>query len=265
MFNVHRSSYKYWAKRSQVVNTKQLKDMATVKAIHNESNGSAGARTIARIATQRGNPLSRYRAGRLMKQCQLASTQQPKHAYKKAVQKHCEIPNHLDRQFDVSEPNQVWCGDVTYVWTGRCWGYLAIVMDLFARKPIGWAFSTSPDSQLTKDALHMAYESRGKPKDVMFHSDQGCHYTSKAYRQLLWRFRMKQSMSRRGNCWDNAPMERFFRSLKTEWIPQVGYHSFSEAKTQIVNYILRYYNSVRPHTHNEGLTPNSAEEKYWGV
>ena len=93
-------------------------------------------------------------------------------------------------------------------------------MDLFARKPVGWALSHSPDSNLTCQALSMAYESRGRPKEVMFHSDQGSHYTSRQFRQLVWRYRLTQSMSRRGNCWDNSPMKRFFRSLNKEWNPQ---------------------------------------------
>ena len=262
-FSVHRSSYKYWAQRAKTIEPKRSKEMTLVRSIFRESNGSAGARTIADIATTRGAALSRYRAGRLMKQCQLTSCQQPRHAYKNAKQEHIEIPNHLDRQFDVSAPNQIWCGDVTYIWTGNRWSYLAMVMDLFARKPIGWAMSFSPDSQLTSDALSMAFESRGQPKDVMFHSDQGCHYTSQKFRQTLWRHQIKQSMSRRRNCWDNAPMERFFRSLKSEWIPQIGYRSFSEAKSAIINYIIGYYSQVRPHRHNDGLTPNVAESNYW--
>ncbi len=135
----------------------------------------------------------------------------------------------LRREFNVNRPNEVWCGDVTYIWTGRRWAYLAIVMDLYARKPVGWAMSLSPNSQLTGQAISMAYEQRGRPSNVMFHSDQGCHYTSTYFRQLLWRYQIKQSMSRRGNCWDNAPMERFFRGLKSEWIPEsktdgVGLH-----------------------------------------
>ncbi|WP_157935217.1 DDE-type integrase/transposase/recombinase, partial [Vibrio breoganii] len=104
--------------------------------------------------------------------------------------------------FAVTAPNQVWVGDVTYVWAGNRWSYLAVVIDLFARKPIGWAMSFSPDSQLTGKALKMAYESRGKPSNVLFHSDQGSHYTSGKYRQVLWRYQIKQSLSRRGNCWD---------------------------------------------------------------
>jgi len=262
-FDVHRSSYKYWVDRLEMSNHKKLNEMTMVKTIFRESNDSAGARTIAKIATTRGMALSRYRATNLMKVCDLQSCQQPKHRYKKASQEHITIANHLDREFDVAAPNQVWCGDVTYIWEGKRWAYLAIVMDLFARKPIGWALSYSPNTELTRDALDMAYESRGKPKDVMFHSDQGCHYTSLKFRQRLWRYRIKQSMSRRGNCWDNAPMERFFRSLKSEWMPATGYHSFTEAKHEIIRYIIGYYSQVRPHQHNDGIAPNVAEEKYW--
>ncbi len=138
------------------------------------------------MASQRGYQMGRWLAGRLMKELELVSCQQPTHRYKRGGHEHIAIPNHLERQFAVTEPNQVWCGDVTYIWTGKRWAYLVVVLDLFARKPAG----------------------------VMFHSDQGSHYTSKSFRQLLWRYRIKKSMSRRGNCWDNSPMERFFRSLK---------------------------------------------------
>lgn len=194
-----------------------------------------------------------------MKQLELVSCQAPKHSYKKADQEHVVTPNKLDRQFTVSNPNQVWCGDVTYIWIGTRWAYLAVVLDLFARRPIGWALSLSPDSELTKRALTMAFDARRKPKGLMFHSDQGCHYTSKSYRQLLWRYRIDQSMSRRGNCWDNAPMERFFRSLKTEWVPTFGYRNFNEAERSITDYILGYYSQIRPHRHNQGLSPVMAE------
>ena len=262
-FGINRSSYKYWSKRSRTIKPERLLELALVRQIFTESNGSAGARSVAQIATTRGTDLSRYRAGRLMKQCDLVSCQQGQHRYKKATQTHISIPNHLDRDFDVTAPNQVWCGDVTYIWAGKRWAYLAIVMDLFARKPIGWAISLSPDSQLTAKALSMAFESRGRPVGVMFHSDQGCHYTSREYRQYLWRYQIKQSMSRRGNCWDNAPMERFFRSLKSEWVPRTGYQSFTQAKADIIDYIVGYYSQVRPHKHNKGKAPNVAEELYW--
>ena len=262
-FDVHRSSYHYWVTRSKTVNVKKLNEMTMVKSIFHESRDSAGARSIADMATARGMQLSRYRAGNLMKSCGLTSIQPPKHAYKQAHHEHVEIPNHLNREFDVTSPDQVWCGDVTYIWTGTRWAYLAMVLDLFSRKPIGWAMSFSPDSKLTRHALTMAFESRGKPKNLMFHSDQGCHYTSRSFKQQLWRYQIKQSMSRRGNCWDNAPMERFFRSLKTEWVPKTGYDSFTQAKHDITDYLIGYYSQVRPHQHNDGLAPNMAEDKYW--
>ncbi|EMQ2879019.1 IS3 family transposase, partial [Vibrio navarrensis] len=198
VFGVHRSSYRYWANRDKSLASELVSIRAEVRRAYELSNGSAGARTIADIVTARGIPLSRYRASKFMKELDLVSCQRAKHTYKKTQQEHVHIPNRLNRQFAVTEPNQVWCGDVTYIWTGERWSYLAVAIDLFARKVIGWAMSHSPDSALTGKALTMAYESRGRPSGVMFHSDQGCHYTSKKYRQLLWRYRMTQSMSRRG-------------------------------------------------------------------
>ncbi len=263
MFGINRSSYKYWAKRSRQLSPEQVDLNSKIRSAFKESNGSAGARSIADIITARGTKLSRYRAARLMKKLELVSCQVPSHRYKRANQEHLAVPNKLDRQFDVAEPNQMWCGDVTYIWTGRRWAYLAVVLDLFARKPIGWATSLSPDSTLICQALSMAFESRGKPKGLIFHSDQGSHYTSRKFRQQLWRYQIEQSMSRRGNCWDNAPMERFFRSLKTEWVPELGYRSFTEAKYAVTDYLVGYYSQTRPHRHNRGLSPNTAEQRYW--
>jgi len=241
----------------------KTKEIAKVRELFRESEGSAGARSIAEMATREDVPLSRYRAGRLMEKLGLISCQVPGHTYKKTGDEHVEVPNHLARQFNVAAPNRVWCGDVTYIWTGKRWAYLAVVMDLFARKTIGWSMSLSPDSELTSSALKMAYESRGRPKGVMFHSDQGSHYTSRKFRQTLWKCQVKQSLSRRGNCWDNAPMERFFRSLKVEWVPTYGYRSFLQGQHHIVNYLIGYYSQLRPHQHNGGMSPNQAEEKYW--
>ena len=127
---------------------------------------------------------------------------------------------------------------------------------------MGYATSKHPDSELTKKALRMAFESRGRPKGLLFHSDQGCHYTSDAYRRLLWRYGIRQSLSRRGNGWDNAPMERFFRSLKSEWIPLGGYRSVDEAEREIRKYINNYYNALRPHQNNNGLSLANAEARF---
>ena len=146
------------------------------------------------------------------------------------------------------------------------WGTLGVFSRCtwsILKKPIGWSISYSPNTKLTGSALKMAFEWPGQPKGIMFHFDQGCHYTSRKYRQLLWRFKIQQSMSRRGNCWDNAPMERFFRSLKTEWIPGIGYSNIAEAKHAITDYIVGYYSQTRPHQHNGRISPNRAEELYW--
>ncbi|EAS0547739.1 IS3 family transposase [Salmonella enterica] len=263
VFGVHRSSYKYWKNRPEKPDGRRAVLRSQVRELHGISHGSAGARSIATMATRRGYQMGRWLAGRLMKELGLVSCQQPTHRYKRGSHEHVAIPNHLERQFAVTEPNQVWCGDVTYIWTGKRWGYLAVVLDLFARKPVGWAMSFSPDSRLTIKALEMARETRGKPDGVMFHSDQGSHYTSRQFRQVLWRYRIKQSMSCRGNCWDNSPMERFFRSLKNEWVPVTGYISFSDAAHSITDYIVGYYSALRPHEYNGGLSPNESENRYW--
>ncbi|WP_114079284.1 IS3 family transposase, partial [Escherichia coli] len=184
---------------------RQASEAMNVGSTTLESWGSAGARTLAEMLTQNGVPMSRYRAGRLMKYLNLSSCQPGKHQYKNACQEHTCLPNLLERQFAVPEPDRVWCGDITYIWAGNRWCYLAVVMDLFARRVIGWSLSANADTALISSALRMAYEVRGQPRDVMFHSDQGSQYTGLKYQQLLWRYRIKQSVSRRGNCWDNSP------------------------------------------------------------
>ncbi|EKK3305783.1 IS3 family transposase, partial [Escherichia coli] len=259
---IHRSSYRYWRKRRDTVNPARVRLCSEIRQAWNQSRGSAGARTLAEMLTQNGVPMSRYRAGRLMKYLNLSSCQPGKHQYKNARQEHTSLPNLLERQFAVPEPDRVWCGDITYLWAGNRWCYLAVVMDLFARRVIGWSLSAHADTALISSALRMAYETRGQPRDVVFHSDQGSQYTGLKYQQLLWRCRINQSVSRRGNCWDNSPMERFFRSLKTEWVPTNGYAGKDEARQQINDYILNYYNSVRPHHYNGGLTPEESENRY---
>jgi len=259
VFGIARSSYNYHLEHRHKVSPERqcLLDKAT--QIHAKSRGAAGARTIAGQLAQGGEAVGRHQAASLMREAGLVSKQPNKHKYKIAEDESRVAPNLLERKFTVSAANQVWCGDVTYIWAGTEWLYLAVVMDLFARKIVGWACSTSPNTDLTCAALRMAYEGRGKPKGVMFHSDQGCHYTSLQYRQALWKYQITQSMSRRGNCWDNAPMERFFRSFKTEWMPKACYSSYAEAERDTLQYILQHYNCARGHSYNNYLSPNAAE------
>jgi len=232
-----------------------------VNAIFRESRSSAGSRTITEIMRTEGIEIGRYKVRKLMQESGLICKQPGSHANKQATVERPDIPNHLDRQFNVAQPDQVWCGDITYIWAGSRWVYLAVVLDLFTRRVVGWYLSDTADTTLIVKALEMAYLQRGKPLGVMFHSDQGSLYVSRAFRQRLWRYRIKQSMSRRENCWDNAPMERLFRSLKAEWGPVTGYVSKTEAQKDIGDYLMRYYNWERPHQYNNGLPPAKAEER----
>lgn len=260
LFNIVVSSYYYRINHKDISRPERERLKRQAIDIHTASRGAAGARTISGQLQQQGETVGRYKAASLMREANIASKQPHKHKYKIAEEESKIAPNILQREFTVQGPNTVWCGDVTYIWAGSQWLYLAAVMDLYARKIVGWACSTSPDSTLTCAALRMAYESRGKPKKVLFHSDQGCHYTSIKYRQQLWRYQITQSMSRRGNCWDNAPMERFFRSFKTEWMPKEYYRSYEEAEADVLKYIIRHYNSTRGHSYNNYLSPNAAEK-----
>jgi len=260
LFGVTISSYYYRINHKDIVHPERERLKQQAIDIHTASRGAAGARTIAGQLTQQGEKVGRYKARSLMREANIISKQPHKHSYKIAEDESKIAPNLLKREFAAEAPNKVWCGDVTYIWAGTQWLYLAVIMDLYARKMIGWACSDSPDSDLTCTALRMAYESRGRPKGVMFHSDQGCHYTSLKYRQRLWRYQITQSMSRRGNCWDNAPMERFFRSFKTEWMPKEYYRSYDDAEIDVLKYIILHYNVARGHSYNNYLSPNAAEK-----
>lgn len=175
------------------------------------------------------------------------SKQPGSHRYKQAQSERLNIPNLLKRKFSVVAPNRVWCDDITYIWSGSKWSYLAVVLDLFSRRVVGWSLSDKPDAELASKALDMPWEQRGRPQNAMFHSDQRSQYSSRKFRQRLWRYRITQSMNRRGNCWDNAPMARLFRSLKTEWVPATDYLTQNQAKKEIGYYLMDYYNRQRPH------------------
>lgn len=261
MFDVAASSYYEHRQRGRRIDVERTLLRVKVNELFNSSRSSAGSRTIVGMMHEQGYSIGRFKVRRLMKELGLICKQPGAHAYKTATVERPDIPNKLQRVFDVPEPNTVWCGDITYIWAGSRWHYLAVVVDLYARRIIGWALSGIPDAELAIKALDMAYEQRGCPQGVMFHSDQGCQYASRKFRQRLWRYRIEQSMSRRGNCWDNAPMERVFRSLKSEWIPTTGYPSMNEATRDISFYLMNYYNWQRPHTYNNGLAPARAEEQ----
>ncbi|WP_407332108.1 IS3 family transposase [Enterovibrio sp. 27052020O] len=261
VLDIATSTYYEHCQRRHDIDAERLHLRSEINRLFTLSRSSAGSRTLVDMMTDLGHKIGRFKVRRLMKEAQLISKQPGSHNYKQASIERLDIPNQLDRQFSVAAPDQVWCGDITYIWAGQRWCYLAVVIDLYRRRVVGWAMSDSPDAALVTKALSMAYEQRGKPSGVMFHSDQGSQYGSRQFRQHLWRYRMTQSMSRRGNCWDNAPMERLFRSLKSEWIPATGYASFAEASKDISHYLMSYYNWKRPHSYNGGLPPAKAENR----
>ncbi|AWS89742.1 IS3-like element IS222 family transposase [Pseudomonas aeruginosa] len=260
-FDVARSCYYVHRLRRRRVDARRVALRSQVNQLFSQSRGSAGSRSILGMLREEGVTIGRFRVRRLMLELGLVSKQPGSHAYKQATVERPDIPNRLNREFATEHPNQVWCGDITYVWAQGRWHYLAAVLDLHTRRVIGWAFSAKPDAELVIKALDMAYEQRGKPQQVLFHSDQGSQYASRLFRQRLWRYRMQQSMSRRGNCWDNSPMERLFRSLKSEWVPSTGYLTAQEAQRDISHYLMHRYNWIRPHQFNDGLPPAVAEEK----
>ncbi|NKI72811.1 IS3 family transposase [Collimonas pratensis] len=261
VFDVPRSCLYAYRERSRQPNAKRMALRSRVHELFVESRSSAGSRSIMGMMREDGVVIGRFKISRLMEELGLICKQPGRHAYKQATVERIDIPNWLNRQFVVDAPNQVWCGDITYIWAQGCWHYLAAVLDLYTRRVVGWAFSTRPDADLVVQALDMAYEQRGRPQGLMFHSDQGGQYASRKFRQRLWRYRIGQSMSRRGNCWDNSPMERLFRSLKSEWVPNMGYMTAQQAHRDISHYLMQRYNWIRPHQFNDGLAPAVAEEK----
>ena len=248
LFEVARSSYHYRIKNKGKVNLDRERLKKRIIEIHTEGREAPGSRSIAGKLNQEGENIGRTKTSNIMKEADIKSKQPGKSKHKDTGGESKIAPNLLKREFNVSKENQIWCGDVTYIWAGDQWLYLAVVMDLYKRKIVGWACSDSPNTDLTCAALRVAYESRGKPKDVIFHSDQGCHYTSLQYRQNLWEYQITQSMSRRGNCWDNAVMESFYSRLKVELIYAEQYRSIDEARSGIFEYIEVFYNRLRRHS-----------------
>ena len=170
-------------------------------------------------------------------------------------------PNLLDRQFVAMAPNQKWVADFTCLWTAEGWLYIAVVLDLFSRRVVGWSMQSSMTAQLVTDALTMAVWRRGKPEAVLHHSDQGSQYTSDRFQRLLLELGITCSMSRAGDVWDNSAMESFFKSLKTERTDRRVYGSRAEAKADVFDYIERFYNGQRRHSTLGYLSPAKFEEQ----
>ena len=170
-------------------------------------------------------------------------------------------PNVLNRQFDAPAPNRKWVADFTYLWTVEGGLYIAAVVDLFSRRVIGWSMQTTMTTQLVTDALVMVIWRRGKPDAVLHHSDRGSQYTSEPFQRFLADQGLACSMSRSGNCWDNAAMKSFFSSLKTERTARTLYHTRAQAKADVFDYIERFYNPRRRHSTLGYLSPMEFERQ----
>ena len=221
-----------------------------------DSKGTYGKRRLCEALRQQGYQIGRAKTRSLMKKHGLiAVVPKKKHYYPNAGDECMYAPNLLKRQFKPDSVGTHWCGDITYIKTHAGWCYLACIIDLGSKEIVGYATSKSPDSQLTIAALNNAIQNtNADTTQLMFHSDQGCQYSSKAFRKKLKSLKIMQSMSRRGNCWDNAIMERFFRNLKTEYLNRVTIINFDSANKLIDEYI-RFYNFRRLNSAIGYLTP----------
>ena len=171
-------------------------------------------------------------------------------------------PNTLDRQFTADGPNHKWVADITYIATNEGWLYLAVVLDLYSRRVVGWAASANMDADLVCRAMRNALRSRGVSDGLLHHSDRGSQYTSKDFQDLLELFGVECSMSRKGNCWDNAPIESFFAALKAEWVYRHRYRTRQEADQSLFWYIESFYNRRRRHASLGYKSPAAFEEAY---
>jgi transposase InsO family protein len=224
------------------------------------SGHTYGRRRMKRAMNALGYPISRMKTVKLMKEAGIQVRHKKK--FKVTTNSNHKLPlfeNLLDRQFDVEQPNQVFASDITYIWTQEGWLYLAVVIDLYSRKVVGWSMSSRMTAQLVCDALTMAIWLRRPKAGLIHHSDRGSQYASKAFRRLLKAHGIKGSMSRKGDCWDNAVVESFFGSLKQERVHWHHYQTRYEAQQDILDYISMFYNSYRLHSYLDYRSPNQYE------
>jgi putative transposase len=253
---VSRSGYYKSLKKTNNKRYDKHKLLVLVKLIHQKARGAYGSRRMSKALIKDGYMIGRYQARALMKEANIQVKQRRRYKLTTHSSHNYNISdNQLNREFDVLIPNAVWAGDITYISTYQGWLYLAVVIDLYSRRVIGWSLSEHIDTELVCNALRMAVGRRKPDKGLMYHSDRGIQYASKEYQQLLKQHAIKASMSRKGNCWDNAVVERFFGSLKSECIAGKKYLTRQEAHSDIIDYIEMFYNSYRLHSTLGYLSP----------
>jgi putative transposase len=265
VMQVGKSAYYAWAKRPETAakaNETQAFEQR-VRQIFEDSRHAYGSRRVVDGLEKAGIRAGRYKVRSAMARLGLQA-RYPKRFQVTTDGRHGEpvSPNLLDRQFDVAAPDLVWTTDITYVWTLEGWMYVAIVVDLFSRQVVGWAADGHMRASLCVQALQMAFWRRKPAPGLLHHSDRGSQYASAEYRQHLTTMKMRQSMSRKGNCWDNSPTERVFRSLKHE---QLNYERFTTkevAKLSVIDYFA-FYNGRRSHSKLGYKTPLDFERDFY--
>jgi len=251
MLEVSISGFRAW-KRGGIPGRKRLTDtqmLTVIRAIHAELKGAYGSPRMVRELRQRGFTAGKERIERLMRENGIRARH--KRRYKVTTDSKHGLPvaeNLLAREFSPSAPNQVWTSDITYLWTDEGWLYLAVVLDLFNREVIGWSLKPRMTSDIVTDALTMAWFRRRPAPGVLHHSDRGSQYASKAFQDKLREFGMTCSMSRKGNCWDNAPTESWFNSFKNERYHGHRYATHADMKAAAFEYIEVFYNRKRQHS-----------------
>jgi putative transposase len=262
---VSKSGFYDWLKRDISNRIKQnqvlLKKIMVISKYSNERYGSPRIHAELQAAGER---VGKNRVAKLMRSARIQAKMHQKFKWVQISRaqnnRQSDEENHLNRKFNASKPNEKWVSDTTQVKTRKGWLYLAMIMDLYSRRIIGWSMACRNTERLALDALEMATSCRGNVKNVLLHSDQGVQYTSWAYRQLLKEKGIMYSLSRKGNCWDNAPAESFFHTLKTELVMFEDYNTINEAKMSLFGYIESFYNRKRRHSTIGYKTPYEYEE-----
>jgi transposase InsO family protein len=261
---VSRSGYYQFLKNShQNPVDKDFKLLSDVRHIHQKSRGTYGSRRMVIDLRSAGYRVGRYKARSLMKNAGLEV--KPRKKFKRTTDSRHQLPvapNLLNQQFQVDRPNKIWCGDITYLWTLEGWLYLAVQIDLYSRKVIGWALDSQLKTSLALEALRMAYWRQKPAKGLIHHSDRGSQYAAHDYQQCLKTFGMIPSMSRKGNCYDNAVVESFFHTLKNDQFGDQIYSTRLEARQAVIDYIEMFYNSHRLHSSLGYVSPNNFEMNF---
>jgi len=259
---VSRSGFHAWLSRAPSARARTDEALgAMVRASFINSYSTYGARRVWHDLLAKGLSCGLHRVERLMRQQALKARPRRRGLPRDNGERSVIAGNVLDRQFAADAPNRKWVADFTYIWTAEGWLYVAAVIDLFSRRVVGWSMSDTMTAQLVTDALVMAIWRRGKPYALLHHSDQGSQYTSEQFQRLMTDNGVTCSMSRSGNVWDNAAMESFFSSLKTERIARKTYRTRDHARAEVFDYIERFYNPTRRHSTLGYLSPVDFERQ----